>query len=194
MLDEIDKMGMDFHGDPSAALLEILDPEQNGAFFDHYLDVPYDLSKVLFITTANDLDPLPQDLMDRLEIIEFNGYTEEEKLAIARKFLIPKQIETNGLKDKKVVFETPALQTIISEYTYEAGVRNLNREIANVSRKVARLTAEGKRYPHKITPKQVEKLLGPPPFDDIRANDQDEVGIATGRAWTPHTAGPHNVQ
>jgi ATP-dependent Lon protease len=185
MLDEIDKLGMDFHGDPSAALLEILDPEQNGAFFDHYLDVPYDLSKVLFITTANDLDPLPPALMDRLEIIEFNGYTEEEKLAIARKFLIPKQIEMNGLKEKRVSFETPALQTIIREYTYEAGVRNLSREIANVSRKVARLIAEGKRYPQQITPKHVEKFLGPPPFDDIRANDQDEVGIATGLAWTP---------
>jgi len=185
MLDEIDKLGMDFHGDPSSALLEILDPEQNTAFFDHYLDVPYDLSKVLFITTANDLDPLPPALMDRLEIIEFNGYTEEEKLAIARKFLIPKQIETNGLKDKNVVFETPALQTIIREYTYEAGVRNLSREIANISRKVARLVAEDKRHPHQITAKHVERFLGPPPFDDIRANEEDEVGIATGMAWTP---------
>lgn len=185
MLDEIDKLGMDFHGDPSAALLEILDPEQNTAFFDHYLDVPYDLSKVLFITTANDLDPLPPALMDRLEIIEFNGYTEEEKLAIARKFLIPKQIETNGLKGKKIAFETPALQTIIREYTYEAGVRNLSREIANISRKVARLIAEDKRYPRQITPKHVERFLGPPPFDDMRANDADEIGIATGLAWTP---------
>ena len=194
MLDEIDKLGMDFHGDPSAALLEILDPEQNGTFFDHYLDVPYDLSKVLFITTANDLDPLPPALMDRLEIIEFNGYTEEEKLAIARKFLIPKQISLNGLENKKVVFETPALQTIIREYTYEAGVRNLDREIANISRKVARLLAEGKRHPQQITAKHVERFLGPPPFEELRPNEEDEIGLATGMAWTPFGGDILNIE
>ncbi len=185
MLDEIDKLGMDFRGDPAAALLEILDPEQNFAFSDHYLDVPYDLSKVLFITTANDLDPLPPALLDRLELIEFSGYIEEEKIAIARQFLIPKALEVNGLSKHKLHFTDAALLTLIREYTYEAGVRNLNREIANVFRKVARLIAEDKRHPATIEVKHLSKLLGPAPFDDIRANDQDEVGVATGMAWTP---------
>ncbi|MFQ3567198.1 MAG: endopeptidase La [Aggregatilineales bacterium] len=185
MLDEIDKLGMDFRGDPASALLEILDPEQNHAFFDHYLDVPYDLSKVLFITTANDLDPLPPALLDRLEVIEFLGYTEEEKIAIARQFLIPKQITLNGLASAKPQFERAALQTLIREYTYEAGVRNLNREIANICRKIARLVAEGRRYPRRITPKQVEQMLGPAPFDEPRANDVDSIGVANGLAWTP---------
>ncbi len=186
MLDEIDKLGADFRGDPAAALLEILDPEQNNAFSDHYLDVPYDLSRVLFITTANDLDPIPPALLDRLEVIEFNGYTEEEKVAIARQFLIPKQIEANGLHDHPLTFEQPALMRLIREYTWEAGVRNLSRELANVSRKVARLVAEGKRAPRTISAAQIEKLLGPPPYLDTGANDQDAVGIATGMAWTPY--------
>ncbi len=185
MLDEIDKLGADFRGDPSAALLEILDPEQNYAFSDHYLDVPYDLSKVLFITTANDLDPLPPALLDRLELIEFNGYIEEEKIAIARQFLIPKALEVNGLSDHKVRFSDASLHKLIHEYTYEAGVRNLNREIANVCRKVARLIAEDKRYPSDIAVKHLDRFLGPAPFDEIRANDKDEVGVATGMAWTP---------
>ncbi len=185
MLDEIDKLGMDFRGDPSAALLEILDPEQNFSFFDHYLDVPYDLSKVLFITTANDLDPLPPALLDRLELIEFSGYIEEEKIAIARQFLIPKVLAVNGLTDHKVHFSEAALRAMIHEYTYEAGVRNLNREIANVCRKVARLIAEDKRYPARIEVKHLSRFLGPAPFDEIRANDQDEIGVATGMAWTP---------
>ncbi len=186
MLDEIDKLGSDFRGDPSAALLETLDPEQNSTFSDHYLDVPYDLSKVLFITTANDLDPLPPALLDRLEVIEFNGYTEEEKVAIARQFLIPRQIEEHGLTDRGVQFQERALVTLIREYTYEAGVRNLNREIANICRKIARQVAEGKPHPIRhITPKIVEKFLGPPAYDDLRANDKDEIGIATGLAWTP---------
>lgn len=185
MLDEIDKLGMDFRGDPSSALLEILDPEQNFAFMDHYLDAPYDLSKVLFITTANDLDPLPPALLDRLELIEFSGYIEEEKIAIARKFLIPKALEVNGLNEHKIHFSDAALRTLIHEYTYEAGVRNLNREIANVSRKVARLVAEGKRHPVNIEVKHLTRFLGPAPFDDLRANDEDAVGVATGMAWTP---------
>jgi len=185
MLDEIDKLGSDFRGDPSAALLEILDPEQNSAFSDHYLDVPYDLSKVLFICTANDLDPLPPALLDRLEIIEFGSYTDGEKLAIARQFLIPKQIKAHGLEDEQIEFEASSLRTLVHEYTYEAGVRNLDREIANVLRKIARLKAEGKRYPRHVTAKQVGRFLGPAPFDEMRANDADEVGVATGLAWTP---------
>ncbi len=186
VLDEIDKLGADFRGDPAAALLEILDPEQNNAYSDHYLDVPYDLSKVLFITTANDLDPLPDALLDRLEVIELNGYTEEEKIAIARQFLIPRQLQAHGLEEANLSFETPALQALVREYTYEAGVRNLNREIANLTRKVARMMAESKRYPTKIQKSHVYKLLGPAPFDDVRANDKDAVGVATGLAWTPN--------
>ncbi|MCC6805239.1 MAG: endopeptidase La [Anaerolineae bacterium] len=185
MLDEIDKLGMDFRGDPAAALLEILDPEQNFAFSDHYLDVPYDLSKVLFITTANELDPLPPALLDRLELIDFPGYIEEEKIAIARQFLIPKAIQVNGLTDHKVHFSDSALRTLIREYTYEAGVRNLNREIANVCRKVARQVAEKKRHPARIDIRHLNKFLGPAPFDDLRANDKDEIGVTTGMAWTP---------
>jgi ATP-dependent Lon protease len=185
MLDEIDKLGADFRGDPSSALLEILDPEQNNAFSDHYLDVPYDLSRVLFITTANDLDPLPPALLDRLEVIEFSGYTDEEKIAIARRFLIPKQFELNGLTDRALTFDAPALRTLIREYTYEAGVRNLNREIASVVRKTARLVAEDKPFAKRVTSKVVKTLLGPAPFIEERANDRDEVGVATGLAWTP---------
>lgn len=185
MLDEIDKLGADFRGDPASALLEILDPEQNSAFFDHYLDVPYDLSKVLFITTANDIEPLPPALLDRLELIEFTGYTEEEKLAIARKFLIPRQAQLHGLQSQPLHFEEAALRMLIHEYTYEAGVRNLEREIANVTRKVVRMIAEGKRHPHSVTVKHITRLLGPAPFDEMRANDRDEVGLATGLAWTP---------
>lgn len=184
MLDEIDKLGKDFRGDPASALLEVLDPEQNNEYVDHYLDMPYDLSKVLFITTANDLSPLPDALLDRMEVIEFPGYTEEEKLDIARKFLLPRQLEENGLADMKIKFEANALQVIISSYTYEAGVRNLNREIATVCRKIARLIAEEKPFPKRITNKQVEKFLGPPPYLHMRANDQDAIGVATGMAWT----------
>jgi ATP-dependent Lon protease len=184
MLDEIDKLGMDFRGDPASALLEVLDPEQNNNFSDHYLEVPYDLSKVLFITTANDLDPLPPALLDRLEIIEFPGYTEEEKIAIARQFLMPRQLEQHGLGELGLRFEAPALQMLIREYTYEAGVRNLNREIANVYRKIARLVAEDKRYPRSITRQHLERFLGPPPFDDMMVNNEDSVGLATGLAWT----------
>ncbi|MBC7810912.1 MAG: endopeptidase La, partial [Burkholderiales bacterium] len=184
MLDEIDKLGMDFRGDPAAALLEVLDPEQNFAFSDHYLDVPFDLSKVLFITTANELDPLPPALLDRLEIIEFPGYIEEEKLEIAHKFLIPKQLEAHSLDDLGLRFEDDMLLNMIREYTYEAGVRNLDRQIANVSRKIARLVAEKKRFPKRVKVTQLEKFLGPPDWTGMRANDEDAVGLATGLAWT----------
>ncbi len=184
MLDEIDKLGMDFRGDPADSLLEVLDPEQNNAFSDHYLELPYDLSKVLFITTANDLDPLPPALLDRLEVIEFSGYIEEDKIEIAYQFLIPKQFEQHGLNDCGVHFDRAALETIIRDYTYEAGVRNLNREIANVCRKIARLVAEGKRYPKRITPSLVSRYLGPPYFLGTRSLDTDDIGITTGLVWT----------
>jgi ATP-dependent Lon protease len=184
MLDEIDKLGQDFRGDPSSALLEVLDPEQNHEFSDHYLEVPYDLSKVMFITTANILDPIPPALRDRLEVIDFPGYVEEEKLAIARQFLIPRQLEAHGLKASQMQFTSAALKMMIREYTYEAGVRNLERAIANICRKVARRVAEEKPSLHRITPAALNKLLGPPQFTEWLANESDEVGVATGLAWT----------
>jgi ATP-dependent Lon protease len=186
MLDEIDKVGADFRGDPSAALLEALDPEQNSGFSDHYLDVPYDLSKVMFITTANILDPIPPALRDRMEVIEFPGYIEEEKLAIARKFLIPRQLSENGLdqSDRQLGFSDKALRNMIREYTYEAGVRNLEREIANVCRKVARRVAEGKPAPRHVTVQSLDKYLGPPRFLRDQEERTDEVGLALGIAWT----------
>jgi len=184
MLDEVDKLGMDFRGDPASALLEVLDPEQNHAFSDHYLEVPYDLSKVMFITTANILDPVPPALRDRMEIIEFPGYIEEEKLAIARQFLVPRQLEEHGLQPRQIEFTQAALQMMIREYTYEAGVRNLERAIANVCRKVARRVAEAKSAPRRITVPSVEKFLGPPQFSEWLANENDEVGVANGLAWT----------
>ncbi len=184
MLDEIDKVGNDFRGDPSAALLEALDPEQNAAFSDHYLEVPYDLSRVLFITTANMLEPIPPALRDRLEVIDFSGYIEEEKVAIARKFLIPKQLREHGLSPDQLRIGDATIRTIIREYTFEAGVRNLDRELANLTRKTARKVAEGKVYAHVITPRQLDKYLGPPRFTYGLAEAQDEIGVATGVAWT----------
>ncbi len=184
MLDEIDKLGRDFHGDPAAALLEVLDPEQNSEFSDHYLDMSYDLSQVLFITTANDLYPLPPALEDRLEVIEFPGYIEEEKLEIARRFLIPKALQSHGLEHVPVKFEAKTLQTIIQEYTYEAGVRGLNRRIAEVLRKIARLAAENKRVPKRIPPPMLTRILGAPEYTTLRANDEDQIGVVTGLAWT----------
>lgn len=182
MLDEIDKLGLDFRGDPSAALLEVLDPEQNHAFSDHYLDVPYDLSKVMFITTANILDPIPPALEDRMEVIEFPGYIEEEKLEIAERFLAPRQLEQNGLTD--LTFSEQSLLQITREYTYEAGVRNLERQIANICRKVARLTAEDKKAPGHITVQSLAKYLGPPRFIHGLTEEHDEIGVATGLACT----------
>ncbi len=184
MLDEIDKLGNDFRGDPSSALLEVLDPEQNFSFSDHYLELPFDLSKVLFVTTANSLASIPPALLDRLEVIEFPGYIEEEKMAISDRYLIPRQLEENGMDETGLRFSETAMQKVIREYTYEAGVRNLEREVGRVIRKVARLKAEAKQYPSLVTPAMVEKLLGPPQFFQTEAERRDEVGVATSLAWT----------
>jgi ATP-dependent Lon protease len=184
MLDEIDKLGSDFRGDPSSAMLEVLDPEQNFAFSDHYLEMPFDLSKAMFVTTANSLGSIPPALLDRMEVIEFIGYIEEEKLEIANKYLIPRQIEENGVEDLSLAFEVDALRRIVREYTYEAGVRNFEREIGRICRKVARLKAEGKKYPVAITPDTIEKFLGPQQVFPSEAEHKDEVGVATSLAWT----------
>lgn len=184
MLDEIDKLGHDFRGDPSSALLEVLDPEQNHAFSDHYLELPFDLSRVMFITTANTLGPIPSALLDRMEVIEFPGYIEEEKVHIARKFLIPRQVVQNGFKTGDITFAVSTLQTIIREYTWEAGVRNLEREIGKICRKVARRKVEQKRHPRRIMPTMLDKLLGPPQINPPQLQDEDQVGVATGLAWT----------
>jgi ATP-dependent Lon protease len=184
MLDEIDKLGSDFRGDPSSALLEVLDPEQNNSFSDHYLEIAFDLSKVMFVTTANHLGAIPSALLDRMEVIEFPGYIEEEKMAIADRYLIPRQMEENGMDESGLRFSAAAMQRIIREYTYEAGVRNMEREIGRVIRKVARLKAEKKEFPTIITPGMVEKFLGPPEYFLTEAERQDEVGVATGLAWT----------
>lgn len=186
MLDEIDKMSSDFRGDPTAALLEVLDPEQNRHFADHYLEIPYDLSKVTFITTANDLYALPQALEDRLEVIEFKGYSEEEKIQIADRFLIPKQLEANGIKERGIRFHASGLRHIIRHYTYESGVRNLEREIARMCRKIARRAASDRAFPRRISPAVIEKHLGPPPMVDLRVNRKDAIGIVSGLVWTPH--------
>ncbi|MCA9937492.1 MAG: endopeptidase La [Anaerolineales bacterium] len=184
MLDEIDKLGQDFRGDPSSALLEVLDPEQNNAFSDHYLELDFDLSHALFITTANWLDPIPPALRDRMEVIEFSGYLEEEKLEICRQFIIPRQIAQHGLLKAGLRFEEDALKMLIRQYTYEAGVRNLEREIANICRKTARRVAERRRYARRISAKQLEDLLGPAPITPELMREEDEVGVATGVAWT----------
>ncbi|MCL4368912.1 MAG: endopeptidase La [Actinobacteria bacterium] len=186
MLDEIDKVGIDFRGDPSAALLEVLDPEQNHAFSDHFLEVPFDLSRVIFITTANQLDPIPPALRDRMEVIELPGYTEEEKLGIARRFLVPKQLEQHGISDRQLRFSKEALVHIVRDYTDEAGVRNLEREIANVCRKAARRIAEGHDRTIIVGRNDLARSLGPPRYLHWVAEEQDEVGLATGLAWTPN--------
>ncbi len=181
MLDEIDKIGADYRGDPSAALLEALDPEQNNAFSDHYLEVPYDLSNVMFITTANILDTIPAALRDRLEIIPYPGYTQEEKFEIAKRYLVPKVVKSHGLKHSQIDLSDQAIHHVIEGYTREAGVRNLERELSSLIRKVARKVAEGdKTKTHKITPVEVEKLLGPTKFLPELAEIEDMVGASTG--------------
>jgi ATP-dependent Lon protease len=184
MLDEIDKVGTDFRGDPSSALLEALDPEQNTEFSDHYLEVPFDLSDVMFVTTANVLDTIPPALRDRLEIISFAGYTQDEKFHIAKDFLLKKQMEANGLKEENVEVTDEALKFVITHYTKEAGVRNLERKIATMLRKVARGVAEGKKAKTVIKPTLVPKFLGPIRFAATMAEKKDEVGLSTGMAWT----------
>ena len=184
MLDEIDKLYSDFRGDPASAMLEVLDPEQNYAFSDHYLELPFDLSRVMFVTTANTLGSIPPALLDRMEVIEFPGYIEEEKLEVANRFLIPRQIEENGVEGLELVFGPDALRRIIREYTYEAGVRNLEREIWRISRKIARMKAEGKKYPTTISADIIEKFLGPQQVFPPEAESSDEVGVVASLAWT----------
>ncbi|NDJ62568.1 MAG: endopeptidase La [Chloroflexi bacterium] len=187
MLDEIDKLGRDFRGDPASALLEVLDPEQNAEFTDHYLDVPLDLSEVIFITTANDLDPIPGPLRDRMEIIQLSGYTEEEKIAIAQQYLVPRQIRENGLRETEVEMSAQALRELIRDYTREAGVRTLEREIGRAMRKVVTRIAEGKTETVTIDAPMLRELLGKPRFGyRTELEDRtDRPGVATGLAWTP---------
>jgi ATP-dependent Lon protease len=185
MLDEVDKIGMDFRGDPSSALLEVLDPEQNFSFSDHYIDVGFDLSKVMFITTANVLETIHQTLRDRMEVLELPGYSEYEKLMIAKEFLIPKQLDEHGLTEKHIEFKDDALTTIVTSYTREAGVRNLEREIAAVCRGVAKEVAEGKKEKAVIDSETLHKFLGPVKFFPEVAERTAETGVATGLAWTP---------
>ncbi|MBP1603405.1 MAG: lon1 2, partial [Acidobacteria bacterium] len=185
LLDEVDKMSMDFRGDPSAALLEVLDPEQNHTFLDHYLDVEFDLSNVMFICTANILHTVPQALKDRMEVLNLPGYTEQEKTEIAKRFLVRKALEGTGLTRTNLAFTDEGIQTIIQRYTREAGVRNLEREINSICRKVARrVVAEGKAYAEEITPERVTFHLGVPRFRPTLAEERNEIGIATGLAWT----------
>ena len=187
MIDEIDKMGSSWAGDPASALLEVLDPEQNATFRDHYLDVPFDLSKVTFITTANTLDPVPRPLLDRMEVIQLSGYTEAEKREIAKRYLVPRQIERNGLRRSQAQVTDAALRRIISDYTREAGVRNLEREIGTIMRKIARQVAEGKLKGKRVSvsEKRVRELLGRPRFHSEAKRRTRQPGVATGLAWTP---------
>ncbi len=185
MLDEIDKVGTDFRGDPASALLEVLDPEQNKTFSDHYLSIPFDLSEVLFITTANQLEPIPHALRDRMEVIEIAGYSEEEKLHIARKFLLPRQLSENGISEKQLEIPDAAMQAVVTNYTRESGLRGLEREIAAICRKVALEVADGKERPHKVTGANLSKYLGPAKFEPMPESETDEIGVATGLAWTP---------
>jgi ATP-dependent Lon protease len=185
MLDEVDKLGVGFQGDPAAALLEVLDPAQNHAFVDTYLGVPFDLSRVLFICTANELDPIPPALRDRMEVIALQGYTDEEKLVIARRFLLPRVLRAHGLEASEVEVDDDALRRIIRDYTREAGVRNMERELATVIRKVARRVAEGGRGLHRVDAAKAASLLGPRRFFDEAVERTDRPGVATGLAWTP---------
>jgi ATP-dependent Lon protease len=186
MLDEIDKLGADFRGDPAAALLEVLDPEQNFSFRDHYLNLPFDLSNVMFVATANLMDTVPSALRDRMEVIQLAGYSQEEKLKIAQQFLIDKQIEENGLKLEDIEITEQALSRIVMQYTQEAGLRNLERHIAAICRKVARKFATAETKPAKVVVNgiSVPKYLGPPKYIPEDEREHDEIGVATGLAWT----------
>ncbi|MBP2625912.1 MAG: ATP-dependent protease La [Firmicutes bacterium] len=184
LLDEIDKMSADFRGDPSAALLEVLDPEQNNTFSDHYVEVPFDLSRVLWVITANVMHNIPRPLLDRIEIIQIPGYTEEEKVQIAKRYLITKQVRDHGLSEKQIVFSEGILKTIISAYTREAGVRNLERNIATLCRKVARQIAQNKRTSVKVTAQNLHTFLGAPKYRHTQAEKQPQIGVSTGLAWT----------
>jgi len=185
ILDEVDKIGADFRGDPSSALLEVLDPEQNNSFSDHYLDVGFDLSKVMFITTANLLDPIPPPLRDRMEVLELPGYTEEEKLEIAYSYILPKQLEAHGLTKEQLEVTSEAMRRVIADYTREAGLRNLEREVAGICRGVAREVVEGNREQAALKPEDLTQYLGPPRFFRDAALDHPEPGVAVGLAWTP---------
>jgi ATP-dependent Lon protease len=184
LLDEVDKMSSDFRGDPASALLEVLDPEQNRNFSDHYLEIPFDLSEVLFITTANVLYTIPRPLVDRMEVINLPGYTAEEKMVIGRQFLIPKQLVDHGLSEKHIEFSRPAIAKIINRYTSEAGVRNLERSIASICRKVAREVVRGKTRRVSVSPRRLDDLLGPPRFKPEEGNKEHLIGVANGLAWT----------
>ncbi len=184
MLDELDKLGADFRGDPSAALLEVLDPEQNREFSDHFLNTPFDLSRVLFIATANMLEPIPAPLRDRMEVIRLSGYTPEEKTEIATQFLIPRQVEEHGMNDDQLAWTRNAIASLCSEYTFEAGVRNLERQVAAICRKIARRRAEGDEAKAVINTRALDRLLGPPPFRHENAVEDAEVGLVNGLAWT----------
>jgi ATP-dependent Lon protease len=185
MLDELDKLGYDYKGDPSSALLEVLDPEQNHSFSDHYINQPYNLSNVMFIATANQIDPVPSALRDRMEVINLSGYTEEEKLEIARRFLVPRQTKENGLKGKNISFDDDAIAEIIAKYTREAGLRNLEREIGTVCRKIARKVAEGNKRVTKVSAKNLNTYLGAPKYMREEDLDKNEIGVVNGLAWTP---------
>ncbi len=185
MLDEIDKLGRDFRGDPSSALLEVLDPEQNDTFTDHYIDLPFDLSNVMFVTTANMLAGIPEPLRDRMEVIELSGYTEEEKIEIARRYLVPRELETHGLSTEDLVFDDRAIGRIIADYTREAGLRNLERKIRTVVRKSARSVAEGQAPPFPVSVDDLHQYLGPPEYFSETAERTGEPGVAIGLAWTP---------
>jgi ATP-dependent Lon protease len=184
LLDEIDKIGSDYRGDPSSALLEVLDPEQNGNFRDHYLEIPYDLSHVLFITTANTAETIPQPLLDRMELIQLSGYTEEEKLEIALRHLLPNQLQQNALKKNQLLISREGLRSLISGYTREAGVRQLERELAHLCRRAAILITEQGKKRVKVTPDNLEALIGKVRYRFEKAAVEDQVGVATGLAWT----------
>jgi ATP-dependent Lon protease len=184
MMDEVDKIGSDFRGNPAAALLEVLDPEQNFSFSDHYLNIPFDLSSVMFITTANSTDPIPSALKDRMEIIELSGYTDEEKLKIAQSYLLPRQLKENGLKPGQLKISPETILAVINEYTDEAGLRNLEKELGSICRKIARRLAEGEKGPFAVFRRNLPRFLGPPPYLPDELRHYNEVGVATGLAWT----------